>query len=242
MPSEDRNLQSLPKEIRLIIYDYLFTPQYFRQWPSSRAIDTIPNSLSILRTCTAIKNEASYFLYSSRTFQFHLPNSLDNTRTILPDSAFKNLMNIYIATWEMGSLRGRVPDQMSENLATLLSRFSGSSILRSRLTIVLDPSKQALCKPESEVVDSLGKLNGFQKVLVEFKADLWRSRHLLDRARRAGRLWDPTRQTECEFYDEIVGKIMHRVELGLGEGKVCSDIPSAQGPQYVRWVEFKPRG
>ncbi|KAL8693315.1 MAG: hypothetical protein Q9218_001834 [Villophora microphyllina] len=250
MPNEPLTLLSLPREIRLIIYTYLFSERYICHWPAKRlgvvSAETPANSLNILQTCTTIHAEALHILNTRTVIRFCIPLEYDLERATLANLRFENLMNVQITT--CGPLLETVEksDRLDENLLLLLSHFASPSTLRSAFSIRLDPGSRRTKRGDSEIIKALGTLTGFKSVVIRFIST---PLHLLFKRRKVNpdtpwrdvaRIMGPTFQDMRERYEEAVATAVQRLQQGLGEG-FMRDLEAKQ-VLYAREVEFRPRG
>ena len=247
---------SLPKEIRLMIYDHVFAQDYFLNWPPVQSKVRVPgNHLSILSTCSLIRAEAELML-NKTIFHFHYARSKDKQQQsfqIAVDEDFgpermtlwnptpAQMMHIDIVVDRVMNGRPIVP------VVSLTSQFAGSAKLRSTFNILLRPFNSPFCRSDSEIVQAISTLTGFQKVRVEFQVTTYfptfyqrRKAIYQDTSwRDVAAKFGPIEFDRRRIYDETVEQVVERLELGLGKG-VVEDMDTT-AVLYARCAEFRPR-
>lgn len=239
MPGEGLTLLCLPREIREIVYRYIFNDRYCRDWPPDSPV-TPASSLNILRTCTTIHAEASHTFYTRSIFWFRIPHQDTPELGTFGDLNTKRLMNIQIGSWMANREAIASSERLDKNLFSVISLFSGSSVPRSTFRILLYPSWRRVEDPESEVITALGTLTGFQSVVIQFVTMPVGRRIDPDTPwRNAAGIAGPVCVAYREKKEEGVCRVTQRLQAELGSG-VIKDMDS-KGVLYAREVEFRPR-
>ena len=151
---------SLPLEIRLHIYQYLFCQTFTRGWPKNKS--KYGSGASILPASREIYLETQELLYRFGRFCFYIPK---NPRTSFNLDIASLLTNVEI-NWINVNKEFSTSTQR-QRLIMLLDRFSGTAVKRSRLVINADPAKWSRAT-DKELVTSLGNLIGFETIVLRF--------------------------------------------------------------------------
>ncbi|KAL6720602.1 hypothetical protein ACLMJK_002526 [Lecanora helva] len=248
MPDKDSSFLALPKEIRLLIYEYLLKPRYVRHWPTALP-DLEPNdkSLNMLRTCHTVYHEFADLLSTRSVFRFRIyPNggSEPLTQLLGPKPSYQYLRHIQVTSsmFDVGSGVSSGLTTADRQLPALLHHFS-TSYPRSTFSMLFNPIWNCIsCVSKShdvEVLQALSGLVGFDSVELQFRVPLVSKKKCLEEKPWREVAARPRRTVMAsEQIDECVVRVMLRLELALGEWTI-SDI-EARGLSYARRVELRP--